>query len=69
MKKLLLLAVVLGSMLLGGCGTLVLTPEERARQHRLITDLQSRMVVDDWDYIWLYEKNSRLTRYHPRVGM
>ena len=65
-KQLLLLVLMLGS-LLAGCG-LVNSSADRERQYRQINNIQARMFVDDWDAIWLYEKNSGLTQWHPRVG-
>jgi hypothetical protein len=73
MRSILIVAVLLvlaASVLLpGGCGTLVETPQERTERYKLITDLQCKMAVEDWDYIWLYERNARTTQWHPWVGI
>ena len=71
MKRLVLLAfvmVILASILITGC-TVVENKETRHRRGKLITDLQFRMLVEDWDYFWLYERNSALTQWHPWVGI
>ena len=69
MKKILLLLVLfVGSAMLSGC-TLTETSEERSRRIGLINDLQLRMMVEDWDYLWLYERNTQTTQWHPWVGI
>lgn len=60
--------LILGSLLAGCCGNLIETPKERERRICLQTELQFKMLVDDWDYLWLQERASRLTQWHPYVG-
>jgi hypothetical protein len=67
MKKLLLTLVLVLAGLVGGCG-LVDDFGERNRRYATIIDLNMRMAVDDFDAIVLAERNSYLTRWHPRVG-
>lgn len=70
MKKiaaLMLACLCLGSMLVGCDGT-ISTASERARRYWLITGVQNRQFNDDLDYLLLYERNSRLSEYHARVG-
>lgn len=67
MKKLCILAVLCLSFLFVGC-TLVDSPSQRTRMHSLAFDLQSRAMVQDWDYFWLMERNTYMTQWHPRVG-
>jgi len=70
MKKiavLLLLCVCLGSVL-AGCSGMVDGPGDRWRRHSQITDDHARQFVDDWDYLMLYDHNSRLSEYHTRIG-
>jgi hypothetical protein len=50
-----------------GCPTLVDTPEERNRRLALITDINFKEAVDDWDFIWLYDRPSYLTYWNPRL--
>ncbi len=70
MKKiaiLLLLCMCLGTVLAGCAGT-VDTGSERCRRYWEITDSQARQFNDDLDYLLLFERNTRLSRYHTRVG-
>ena len=70
MKKiavLLLLSVCLGTVL-AGCGGTGDSGSDRARRYWEITKLQSRQFNDDLDYLLLYERNSRLSEYHARIG-
>lgn len=68
MKKLLasflLLLVGVG---LGGC-TMTETRVERDRRIANNWRIQSRLMVEDWDYFWLLEKPSALSRHHIRTG-
>jgi len=68
MKKLILLLVLLGVLTSTGC-TLTETAAERRRRTYQITNLQMRMMVEDWDYIWLYDHNTQMTQWHPWVGI
>lgn len=65
MKRLLVLLVVLVGTCLAGCG-LVDSHQERKRRYKTITQLQSRMIIDDWDYFWLADRPSYLTTWHVR---
>ena len=70
MKNLMMLLVIVmaGSFLFSGCG-LTDSRAERSRRIEQITELQMKMLVDDWDYLWLYERNSRMSEWHYRVGI
>ncbi len=70
MKKiavLLLLSMCLGTVLAGCSGTID-SAADRSRRYWEVTKLQSRQFNDDLDYLLLYERNSRLSEYHARVG-
>ncbi len=70
MKRLLVLIVLLaGCFLTSGCATLVENPQARKRRLSQITELQMKMLVEDWDYFWLYERNAGTTQWHPWVGL
>ena len=69
MKKALILVVICLGMMMAGCATLVNSPEERDRRIHHIWSTETRMIVDDWDAFWLVDRNTRTTRYHPRVGI
>jgi len=67
MKILCALSLMLLGMVFGGCG-LVDSYPERERRIAHLTDLQTRMMVDDFDYLILLERSSMLSEYHPHVG-
>ena len=69
MKKLLILLFVCLANLLVGCEGMVDTYPERKLRYKQINDLQTRMLVDDWDYVWLYNRSSNMTFWHPRTGL
>jgi len=70
MKKILLLLAVLVCVttLMSGCEGMADSYSDRMRRYKHIDDLQTRMLVDDWDYFWLYERNTYLSEWYPRVG-
>jgi len=67
MKKLCILMIMTLSSLFAGC-TLMDSAPQRARRQLLTTDLLMREALDDWDYIWLYERNSYMNPWHARIG-
>ena len=63
-KALLLLAVMIFiTSLMTGCHGMTDSYRERTQRYKQINDLQTRMLVDDWDYFWLYERNTYLSEY------
>ncbi|MFP4105771.1 MAG: hypothetical protein ACLFVU_06720 [Phycisphaerae bacterium] len=68
MKKLLMGFVLALVGLSAGCSGMVDTPAERERRFSQINELNQRMIVDDWDYLWLQDRNSRLNEWHVHVG-
>ena len=70
MKKTLILTLLtmcVGSFL-AGCGGLGHSSDERQTRHKHIWKSQSKMFWDDWDYFWLHERSSGLTRWNFKVG-
>lgn len=67
MKKF-LMALVMFVGLLSGC-TVTETAEEHARRQNVQLEIQLREMVEDFDYVWLFERESRMTMWHPRVGL
>jgi len=67
MKKFLLWLVLCLGSLLAGCGTLD-SYSEREQRYNSWGDLNARQFVDDWDYFWLVERNSRLSQWHAYIG-
>ncbi len=41
---------------------------QRARRIAYIRNFQRKMLIDDWDMVWLNERSSRLTPYYLYVG-
>ena len=68
MTKLLVILLLAAAVLTVGC-TLTESANESNRRLAIITDLNVRMMVDDLQAIWLYDRVSRLTEWHPRVGI
>lgn len=69
MKTLLIVFVlILGTFSMTGC-TVTETRMERNRRISQINDLQLRMLVEDWDYLWLQDRNTATTQWNPWVGI
>lgn len=68
MKRILLTLTLLAGALLGGC-TMTETASERCRRIANINEIQARQLVEDHDYIWLYEKPTYLTPWHIDSGL
>lgn len=67
MKKLIVLVVLVAGFL-AGCNGTVDDYATRRNRYKDICELQSRMLVDDMDFILMMDHNSTLTEYHPHVG-
>jgi hypothetical protein len=65
MKRLFVVLALLAATFMAGCG-LVHTYEERKRRFRNINELQSRMIVDDFDYFWLVDRPTYLSYWYVR---
>lgn len=68
MKRLILLAL-LACVIVGGCATYGETPYERDARIQHNWDLQSRQLVEDWDYIWLVDQPTMMTDKFVYTGM
>lgn len=49
-----------------GCATVTKTPEEVNATYKQIIDIDARQMGDDWNYLWLSDRQYRLTRWHMR---
>ena len=67
MTRWLIAIVLVFSVVLVGCTT-VETAGEHHRRMMLTSDLNARMMVDDWDYFWLANRPHRLTHWPIRLG-
>ena len=66
-KRLVVLLLVAGACL-SGC-TMAETYSERNRRIENVVRIQSRMLVEDWDYLWLLDKPTYLNPHHVRTGL
>jgi hypothetical protein len=63
-----LLGLLVGALFVfGGCGPgVVKTPGERVNAYREALDMDLRQMADDWDTLWLANRQYRLTRWQTR---
>ncbi len=66
MRKLLFLALLSGLALATGCATVTKTPQENRATMRAITEFDMLQIGDDWNLIWLSDRQSRLTKWNTR---
>lgn len=66
MRIWLLLGLLAGLALSAGCATVTKTPEENVANVRSVLELDMRQIGDDWNLIWLADRQGRLTRWHTR---
>ena len=67
MKKMLLLALAAGSMILAtGCATPAYSPSERGQQISRNWDYEGKQAIDDFDHMFLLRPASRLTIWNVR---
>jgi hypothetical protein len=66
MKKFALVALYAGMALLAGCTGVVKSYDERMDTYGQVMDMDTRQLVDDWDKIWLADRQYRLTRWQTR---
>ena len=66
-KPLIVLLLVAG-VCLSGC-TMAETYSERNRRIENAVGVQARMLVEDWDYLWLIDRPSHLNPHHLRAGL
>jgi len=66
MRMWLLLGLLAGAALSAGCATVTKTPEENRANMRSVVELDMRQIGDDWNLIWLADRQGRLTRWHTR---
>jgi hypothetical protein len=66
LRKGIVLALGAGILMLAGCHGMVDTYEERENRYAEILDRDLRQFADDWDAVWLADRQYRLTRWHVR---
>ncbi len=79
MKRLICLMILIVAAMTIGCESerrlspsggrgLTDTQHERHRRAFHIVDLQNRMLQDDWDMVWLFDRSTRLTEWHVYIN-
>ncbi len=78
MKKTALLLTILAATFLGGCDVntpthnggrgMVDAPRDRQRRVAACNDYYSRQLMDDWDLLWLYDRNTNLSEWKIYIG-
>lgn len=66
MRTLLVLVGVLGLVAMTGCNGVARTADERKFKAKQALDMDMRQIADDWDRIWLADRQYRLTRWQMR---
>jgi hypothetical protein len=66
MRMWLLLGLLAGLALATGCATVTRSPKENVANVRSVLELDMREMADDWNMIWLADRQNRLTRWITR---
>ena len=66
MRKWILLGLLAGLAAAAGCATVTKTPSDNAANMRSIVELDMREMADDWNTMWLMDRQDRLTKWHTR---
>ena len=66
MMKWLLIGLLAGLGALAGCATVTKTSQENWNTYRSIAELDTLEIADDWNLIWLADRQTRLTKWHTR---
>lgn len=66
MRKVAFLAVMIAGLSLTGCATLTKTQAERNATYSRVIDTDLRQLAYDWDYLWLAQRQYRLTPWYVR---
>lgn len=66
MRMWLLLGLLSGLAVAAGCATVTKTPGENLAHVRSVLELDMLQIGDDWNLIWLADRQGRLTRWHTR---
>ncbi len=65
MRKLVILVAIVGLASVAGCG-MTRSSQEIRNVAKQTLNMDMRQLVDDWNMLWLADRQSRLTRWHTR---
>jgi hypothetical protein len=66
MRKWIFWGLLAGLAAAAGCTTVTKSPADNAANMRSIVELDMLEMADDFNMIWLLDKQSRLTKWHTR---
>ena len=66
MRTWVLLGLLLGLVAAAGCTTMVKTSAEVRSTYRQVLDADLRQMSEDWNVLWLADRQYRLTRWYTR---
>ena len=67
MRKCVILGMMISLSFLAGCGNgVVTTKADRTNAFKQSVDMDIRQMADDWDSLWLVDRQYRLTRWQTR---
>lgn len=66
MRKLAFFGLLLAAAVLPGCTGVVKSPAEIDRTVGQVLDMDIRQMTDDWNMLWLADRQYRFTRWHLR---
>ena len=66
MRKLVILVAIVGLAAVAGCAGVTRSSQEIRNVHKQALNMDMRQIVDDWNMLWLADRQSRMTRWHTR---
>lgn len=63
MRALVLLTVLVGVFAIPGCATVTKTPAEAMNTAKQSMDMDARQLAEDWNYLWLLDRQGRMSRW------
>lgn len=66
MRALVLIMALAGFAALCGCQGVARTPSEIQNNAAQSVDMDLRQITDDWNTLWMVDRQYRLTRWHTR---
>jgi hypothetical protein len=66
MRALACLVLFVGLVAVTGCNTMTMTYDERKGVYQEVLDSDMRQLAEDWDHVWLADRQYRLTKWQLR---